>query len=133
MATPNFTALRLLPPRADQREVVDAVNGILRNFPQFGAADFRGIVTKTAAYTFDAGDYTILADASATATLVITLPPVATNAWRVVNVKKIDPSTNIVRIDGNDSETIDGAATRDTTSQWFSWKLHNDGAAWYIL
>lgn len=133
MTVSNFTPVRKIPPQASQREIVDAVNSIITNFPQFGFRDHRGICTVTANYTVTEGDWTILADASATATLVVTLPAVASFPWRTLNVKKIDSSANIVRIDGNSAETIDGAATKDTTTQWFSWKLHTDGAAWYIL
>ena len=133
MTVSNFTPVRKIPPQASQREIVDAVNSIITNFPQFGFRDHRGITTVTANYTVTEGDWTILADASATATLVVTLPAVASFPWRTLNVKKIDSSANIVRIDGNSAETIDGAATKDTTTQWFAWRLHTDGSAWYIL
>lgn len=133
MTVSNFTPVRKIPPQASQREIVDAVNSVITNFPQFGFRDHRGICTVTANYTVTEGDWTILADASATATLVVTLPAVASFPWRTLNVKKIDGTANIVRIDGNAAETIDGAATKDTTTQWFSWKLHTDGSAWYIL
>ena len=133
MTVSNFTPVRKIPPQASTREIVDAVNSIIQNFPQFGFRDHRGICTVTANYTVTEGDWTILADASATATLVVTLPAVASYPWRTLNVKKIDSSAHPVIIDGNGAETIDGATTKSTTTQYFSWQLHTDGSAWYIL
>ena len=49
MAAPNFTPQRLLPPQPSQREIVDGVNGILRNFPQYRGADYRAYTTPVVA------------------------------------------------------------------------------------
>lgn len=90
------------------------------------------IATKTAAYTALVTDYTLLVDAIAGA-VIITLPAAASHLGRIYNIKKIDASANAVTIDGNASETIDGALTQSTTTQWFSFQIQSNGTSWFIL
>lgn len=78
-----------------------------------------------------AGDYLILADATAGA-ITVNLPAVATSAGRVLAVKKIDASGNAVTLDGNAAETIDGAATQALTAQYDALTVFCDGATWWI-
>lgn len=92
----------------------------------------KGYVTKTAAYTALATDDTILVDATAGA-ITITLPAVASSAGVTLTVKKIDSSGNAVTLDGNASETIDGATTKALSAQWASLTIHCNGSAWYIV
>ena len=96
---------------------------------------YAAISTKTSVdspYTLTSGDYTILADASSGAITII-LPAAASSSGRILNIKKIDSSSNAVTIDGNLAETIDGAATLTINSQWTSYTLQCDGTAWHIL
>ncbi len=86
----------------------------------------------TSARTLDATDYTILGDATGAA-FTVTLPAVASNAGRVYIVKKIDASANSLTIDGNASETIDGAATLDLTAQWAHVMIQSSGTAWSVI
>jgi hypothetical protein len=51
----------------------------------------------------------------------------------VLTIKKIDASVNAVTIDGNASETIDGATTKALSSQYASYEIACDGSAWYIV
>jgi hypothetical protein len=129
----NFTPVRSLGREPDIREIKDAVNSIIRHFPQHGAADYRAIKTCTANYSVTDGDYTILADASATTTVQVSLPSVSSYAWRVLQVLKIDSSANTVKILPVGAEKINGAASKTTTTQYAGWRLHTDGAAWYII
>jgi hypothetical protein len=93
------------------------------------------IVTKAVGdspYSVAADDYTILVNASGGA-VTINLPAVATNAKRMLNIKKIDSSSNNVTVDGNAAETIDGALTQVLKKQWESISVQCDGSSWYII
>lgn len=135
MAQP-FIPVRSLGYDPNPREIAERVNQILKNFPQFGGADYRGISTPVANYSVIASDYTIFADASATATLQISLPPVASNCWRVLVVKKIDVGSNPVKVipdSGDSSARIDGATSKSMTAQYDGLAVQCDGATWYII
>lgn len=90
------------------------------------------IITVSSNYAVIAQDLTILVNATG-GNRTITLPAAASNNGRVLNIKKIDASGNTVTIDGNASETIDGATTQVITTQWTSYQIQSDGSAWYIL
>lgn len=94
-----------------------------------------GIVAKTASYTVTANDGVIEGDATAAA-ITLTLPAVATaTAGTTYTLKKTDASANAVIWDGNASETIDGATTVQTTTQWASITIirNTAGTAWLTL
>lgn len=93
---------------------------------------YHPIATKTANYTATTADRTILCDATS-GSLTIALPAVATSTGLVLNIKKVDVSVNTVTVDGNASETIDGATTAVLTTQWGSITIHCNGTAWFIL
>ena len=93
---------------------------------------FDSISTKTGAYTVVSTDHIILGDASGGA-FTITLPAAADHTGREFTVKKIDGSANAVTVDGNSSETIDGAATYALSSQYSSVTVVSDGSNWYIV
>lgn len=94
----------------------------------FGAA----IATVTTNTTLTASHYTVLADATS-GNITITLPAVSGTTRRIYVVKKIDSSANTVTIDGNASETIDGATTQVIGTQWQSYTIQSNGTAWYIV
>jgi len=87
------------------------------------------IVTKTSDYTASSGDC-VLVDASSGA-ITITLPSPSSNA--IVNVKKIDSSTNAVTVEPNGSETIDGSNSKTIDTQYESYTFISDGTNWYII
>lgn len=90
------------------------------------------ISTKTANYTITATDSTILVDATS-GNITITLPAVSGTTGRQYVIKKIDSSVNTVTIDGNSSETIDGATTQSITTQWDAITIQSNGSAWFII
>jgi hypothetical protein len=97
------------------------------------AAGVLVVSTKTTTYTATASDDVILADASG-ASFTITLPAASGNTGKVLRFKKIDSDwTKVVTIDGNASETIDGATTTtlNTTNEELS--IICDGTNWQIL
>ena len=93
-----------------------------------------GIVAKTADYTATANDGTIEVDASGAAR-TITLPAVTGLGGRIYVIKKTDSSANAVTVDGNASETIDGATTVSLASQYSTIIIQANaaGTAWHKL
>jgi len=86
------------------------------------------VVTVTSNYNANYGDI-VLVDASSGA-VTVTLPSPKANA--IINIKKIDSSTNVVTIDGNGAN-IDGQASIQITTQYESYTLVSDGSNWWII
>lgn len=94
----------------------------------FGSA----ITTVSAATTLDKTHNVILVDATG-GSRTMNLPTAASSTRREYVVKKIDSSGNTVVLDGNASETIDGATTQTLTGQYDWFKIKSNGTAWYII
>lgn len=92
----------------------------------------KSIVAKTAAYTLTALDYTVTGDATS-ATFSFTLPTAVGITGRIYVLKKIDSSVNIVTVDADASETIDGALTYELTDENESITIQSDGSNWIII
>lgn len=89
-------------------------------------------VSKSANYTVVESDRdkVILVDAtSGVITISLLAAATAGNGFRIV-VKKIDNSSNAVIVDGNGSETIDGATTSSMSTQYDSINLISNGTNW---
>ena len=82
--------------------------------------------------TADANYDVYLCDAASGA-ITVNLPTAASGIRRKIDIKKIDSSVNLITIDGNGAETIDGAATLELDTQYESVTLITDGLAWYII
>lgn len=63
--------------------------------------------------------------------LELTLPTPTTD--KIIHVKKIDSSSNRVRILPNINETIDGQPCLDISTQYMSFQLASDGIDWFII
>lgn len=89
---------------------------------------------KSADYTVTDTDKirTILMTTGAT-DRVVTLPTAADNAGRIITVKKVDSGAGKVTVDGENSETVDGATDIKIFLQYESVSLVCDGAAWHVL
>lgn len=89
------------------------------------------VVSKTTTYTAATSDDVILASGSA---FTITLYAASGNSGKVLRIKKTDSSlTNVITIDGNSSETIDGALTTTLNTQYEELTIICDGSNWHIL
>jgi len=75
----------------------------------------------------------ILVDASGGPITIDLLPSATGGDGYTVTVKKTDSSTNIVTIDGNLAETIDGQATLDLVAENAGAQLVTDGSNWNVL
>lgn len=82
--------------------------------------------------TLNINHHTVLVDASG-GSKVITLPTAASARYRVYTIKKDDSSGNTVTIDGDGSETIDGATTQVLSTQHASLMIQSTGSKWIIL
>ena len=99
---------------------------------RFGGAMEQQITTISSTTTLDATHCTVLVDASSAA-ITVNLPAASGRVGRIYNIKRIDNSVNTVTIDGNASETIDGATTQTLITQWSTMTIQSNGTGWYIL
>jgi hypothetical protein len=90
------------------------------------------IATKITTYVVTATDDLILADATSGA-FTITLPTAVGITGRTYKFKKTDSTFSQVTIDGDGTETIDGAANTTLATQNESVELVSDGANWQIV
>jgi hypothetical protein len=90
------------------------------------------VVSTAGNYTATVNDSVIVVDASG-GSVTVTLPAAAAAKGRIYHIKKTDASANSIVIDGNASETIDGALTLATTTQYHSFTLVCDGSNWWLI
>lgn len=70
---------------------------------------------------------------SVSGALNLTLPPASTKSGLTLIFKKISPDTNIVNINANGSDTIDGASSISISSQWEVVRIVSNGSVYYKL
>ena len=87
-----------------------------------------GVKSVSSNYTADYGEV-VLVDASG-GNVTITLPSPQANA--VINVKKIDSSSNVITVSGGGA-TIDGQSSFSFSIQYESYTFVSDGTNWYII
>lgn len=87
---------------------------------------------KTTNYTVLATDSIMSGDCTS-GNLTFTLPAAASITGRQYTFKRIDGSANSVIVDGNASETIDGATTYTLATQWQSISIISNGTNWLII
>lgn len=134
--TTAFTRVRKLPPKPKEREIVDAVNALIDQTVQSGGPLNLGVKTLTNAdtpYTVIASDQLLKVDTSS-GVVTINLPAKADSDSRQLTVKKITLDDNAVTIDGNSTDTIDGAATQVIHGQYEGLTIRCDASTgWDIL
>ncbi len=74
----------------------------------------------------------IIVDATSGA-VTVTLPTASGKAGRMYTIKKIDASANVVTIDGNGAETVDGAANAQLAAQYDVVRVICNGSTWWIV
>jgi hypothetical protein len=106
---------------------------IIENAGSLVAGSHRvGYKLATADYTIADADYVVAVDAS-TAARTITLPNAPGEVGRIIIVKKIDSTVNVVTISPQPGEAIDGANTYSLIAQWQGVRLVSDGANWLVI
>ena len=85
-------------------------------------------------YSVVAGDQgsVLLVDASGGAVTIDLIAAATATDGYILGIKKIDSSANVVTVDGNGAETIDGAATLLLSDQYQSAILIVDASAWHV-
>lgn len=101
-------------------------------WPKSGGGGSENIVSKTTTYTATTSDDIILVDTSGGA-WTLTLYAANGNSGKILRVKKTTNDFNFLTIDGNGSETIDGATTRKLITQFEEITLVCDGTNWRIF
>jgi len=86
------------------------------------------VVTKTGDYTASGGDCVLVDASSGDVTITLPEPSKATQ----VNIKKIDPSTNVVMVMPNGG-SIDDEPLKEISTQYESYLFISDGTNWYIV
>lgn len=110
-------------------------DGVLANAANFNAAfesKNKSVVTKTANYTATSSDYWIICDTSGGA-FTITLPAAASNIGLILGILKSEASTNLLTIDPNGAETINGYANIKLQSIGDSLLIIANSGGWNIL
>lgn len=90
------------------------------------------ISTKTTAYTLTNDDRVILGNTS-TAGFTLTLPTAAGRTGQTYTIKKISSDANTLTVATTSAQTIDGAATLATATQYARWTVVSDGANWQVI
>jgi hypothetical protein len=86
--------------------------------------------TITAATTLNQTHNVVLCN---TGPYTVTLPAATTNAGKTYYIKNIDAQGDIITIDGNASETIDGNTTYLLNVSNHALRIICDGSNWYVL
>jgi hypothetical protein len=88
--------------------------------------------TVTANYTFDDEYEDVNVDATS-GPITITLPAIATYPGRLLTVRKVDNTTNVVTIAAAGADLIQGNATTTLAAQWKVISLSNNNSSqWYV-
>lgn len=117
--------IRLPVPDPRLQDLVRAIERAIRQATNIGT-----VTTYSGEVLSDT--YLLLVDATS-GPVTVTLPAAADHSGRILNIKKIDASANVVTIDANGAETIDGAANETLSSQWESRKIISNGINWYLI
>ena len=119
---------RLIGSSEAYRSATDATGG------GGGGATALSVVTKSANYTATGADDVILCNAAGGG-FTITLPSAAsmTSRTRPLIIKKIDTTDNVVTIDGNAGETVDGLTTYGLGVQYQGAELVSDGLNVHVV
>lgn len=136
--TPLAQTVRVYAVSQDTEDQFSALNLEFAQYDDVAVAALGGssaltIATKTANYTLTDADDVILMDCTS-GNKTVTLHAVASAKQKPYYIKKIDSSGNSMTIDGNASETIDGATTKVTTVQYTSYTIiPNNAGEWSIV
>lgn len=96
------------------------------------ASKWTSIITVSANYTITTDDDVVLVNTTG-GSRTISLPAAATVTGLSVLIKKISVDANVVTIDGNAAETIDGDPTEILTAQWQMVRIKSNGTAWFVV
>jgi hypothetical protein len=105
-------------------------NGLKWAAASLGSANFVSKTQADSPYTASTEDVILFSLSSAS---TINLPAVASSTGKTYRIIKTSSDFNVLTIDGNASETINGATTTRLNTQYEQLTIACDGSAWYIL
>ena len=114
--------------------VIGVGNGVLKT-PSInidGSVSKKVTTVTSTTHTAASEAIILVDDDTAGSTVTVTLPAAAGVTNRIYHIKKLGTTASIV-VDGNASETIDGATTQTISSQYDSMQIVCDGTGWYII
>lgn len=91
----------------------------------------RTVTAISTAYTATAADGVII-ESGSSGSVTVTLPPASTSNGMMLTVMRTSASNSVV-VDGNASETINGAATKTITTQYGCVHIYCDGTQWLMF
>lgn len=97
-----------------------------------GAPKVTVTASKTTTYVATSADDIIPCNATSGA-FTVTLPAATSNAGMQLQIKKTDSTINAVTVDGNSTETIDGALTFTLSKQYQAVTIVCDGTGWHVI
>jgi hypothetical protein len=97
-----------------------------------GSVPNYNVVSKSAAYTLTSSDDVILADTTSAA-FTLTLPAAASNSGKQYIIVKTNTTANLLTVDGNAAETINGIASVTIGNQYANLKIISDGTNWIVI
>jgi len=120
----------------DEDEVYDRIKDIEVNMSRIESAFAQGInlngtVTGNLTIAETTGNLLYLLDSTGGA-IIVTLPTAVDNT-AVMTFKKISSDSNNVTIDGDGTETIDGATTKILATQYQFYTIAASGGNWHII
>ena len=121
--------IKLLTKIPKTFEIVDRVNFLLKTFQSTQKTSIKEVTTT---YTSTLDDRTVLGDATAGA-FSITLPKAYDSKGYIFTFIKSDVSANALTIDGDGSETINGATTKVLAAQYDTVDIQSDGTEYWII
>ena len=136
LASDSNTLTNSVVTQVSGRILVSATDDTVNKLQVNGSFKSSGLVqslsTKTDNHNAAITDFTLPIDATSKA-VTVTLPASPVHG-HVLNIKKIDSSSNNVIVDGNGNE-IDGNASFTINSQYFNLQLQYDSVStqWFIL
>ena len=78
-------------------------------------------------------DYDVYAVSATTGNITLTLPSLASSLGKVFNIKKTDTSANLVIIDGNSTEQVEGGNDFRLYNPNDTVKIANIGTSWVVI
>lgn len=142
--TSSPTELFHIDAASDSLQIDNLASGILDNVlmhdPSTGkvvtgtiaSINNSNVRTEASAYTLTTDDDVVLCNTSGGG-FTATLPTASGNTGKKFTIKKYDTSVNVLVIDGDGAETIDGAATVSLTAAWQRITVISDGSNWAII
>ena len=120
------------PPLLGSSNVQGAIDA-LKGFIPVGGGVLGSYNMVPTAVNYTAAPWDIVLVTTTAGKVTITLPLAASCPGKPINVKKVSADGNVMEIDAQGAELIDGAANLQVTGQYNCSTLVSDGSNWWII